>query len=869
MRFTLKARLTLAACLVVAMAIGTVALVQRGQIEADVRQIVSEGNDALAYSLARDLDVTLSLHLDLLDQVASLADAGQLATPSGREQFLVRLTAFASWFDGITLLGLDGGVLLNLPALAPGQRVNVADRAYFQQALQSTAPVVSEPLRSRIRNGPVVVLAKAIHDARHRPVAVLATELRLQRANILGSLNEHPVGKTGHIEVRTTSADGAEGIFVVHPEPAMLMAPAPRVVADGDWLVSSVALSTVPWELRVMLPQWEVRAPARQAQRRLLELLLGVGALAAALAWAGAVWLLRPLDHLTRTIRHLHDFPDAPLRLDTVSQDERGDLAREFQSLIATVREREQELAAVSAASPLGLFRTDGAGLITWVNDAFLRMHGLEASEKAKGWLLLVEPDKRELAWTTWCEAIARPEPLRVHMRMRLRSGVDRILDIRTAPVWREERLVGHAGAVTDVTDRAELERAQRVLARVLDATTDYVVQTDAKGQVTYMNPAVRRALDIGPDEPVQHRHFSEFNTPETNALYATAINPAVLAQGVWLGESTVLAALGRVVPVSHMVLAHRDKKGRIERYSAVMRDLTAKQAAALELQRQAATQAAMADAIPAVVAVVDAQQRYRFVNRAFEAWRGLPREQVVGHTLAEVLGPQDHARSLPWVLRVLDGEAVSFERDYANAGTSHLAVTYIPLRLADGTIDGFVGMAADISVHRRREAQLAERAERDPLTGLLNRAGFGERLARWLGEGCGPELALLYIDLDRFKPVNDTYGHPVGDQLLRQFAERVQAQVRPSDAVARLGGDEFAVALADIRDIDHARAVAQKILQAAHEPFEVNGHELRIGASVGLALGTTSEDGLDGLARRADEQLYAAKAAGWGVVRG
>lgn len=867
MRFTLKIKLTLAACATVLASIGAVYLVQRGQLEEDARRLFASEQESLAFSLARDLNDKLDLHVDMLTQAAALVDAEDLSTPAAREAFLHRVTGLKTWFDGIAIVGLSGEVLLNDPPYPPGTRIHIGDRPYFKDALASQRPTISAPLRSRSTGGPTVLMVAPIRDAAKRPTGFLAVGLDLLRPNVLGRMNQHPVGQTGHIEITTR---GQDRVYVVHPDAGMILAPARDTAASSDWLVSRVALSTVPWELQVMLPAWEARAPALEAQRRMARVLLIVGGAAALLAWLGAAWLLRPLHRLSDTIRLLRRAPDAPVRLDTSGQDERGDLAREFQSLIDELQERQQELAAVSAASPLGLFRTDTEGDITWVNEAFLQMHGLAHGEMARGWLLLLPPERREATWDAWREVIGRAEPSRVQMRMQLRGGGERHFEIRTAPLLHHGQLAGHAGTVTDVSERVEGGRAQRMLAAVLDATSDFVVQTDASGQVQYMNPAARRVLAMAEDQPVEQHHFSEFNTSETNALFGQVIVPALRDQGVWLGETTVRVAQGRVLPVSHMVIAHRDRNGRVERYSAIMRDISAQRDAQQEAQRQGSTMQAVAEAIPAIVAVVGKDERYRFVNQAFERWRGVSRDKLLGRSLLDVLGDEDYARSHGWATRALAGESVQFERGYhADKGGRHLSITYIPLRLGDGGVDGFVGVALDITSHRQREADLTEMAQRDALTGLFNRVGFGGWLQARVAAGEGLEIALLYIDLDHFKPVNDRYGHPVGDRLLRQFAVRLRETVRPTDAVARLGGDEFAVALAGVREPAHARLVADKVLAAAHRPFEVDGLALGIGASVGVAVGVQPGDSVDDLVRRADEQLYAAKAQGRGRAVG
>jgi diguanylate cyclase (GGDEF)-like protein len=157
------------------------------------------------------------------------------------------------------------------------------------------------------------------------------------------------------------------------------------------------------------------------------------------------------------------------------------------------------------------------------------------------------------------------------------------------------------------------------------------------------------------------------------------------------------------------------------------------------------------------------------------------------------------------------------------------------------------------------------ELSQRDPLTGLLNRAGFESRLERLTLAGAGATLGLLYIDLDRFKPVNDNHGHPVGDRLLQTVAQRLEGLVRPTDAVARLGGDEFAIVLVDLGAQVDAETVAAKVVAAIAHPFDLDGRVVVIGASVGVAFGVPPPGDWRELIGQADAMLYRAKNAGRG----
>ncbi|MBP6901185.1 MAG: PAS domain S-box protein [Burkholderiaceae bacterium] len=417
-----------------------------------------------------------------------------------------------------------------------------------------------------------------------------------------------------------------------------------------------------------------------------------------------------------------------------------------------------------------------------------------------------------------------------------------------------------------DVSDRHRDEQALRVLTAILDTSPDFILQSGPDGELLYMNPAARRIAGLAPQDPLQGRRALEFNTEATNRLIRQQLLPAVQRDGVWRGETEVAAADGRSLPVSHLAIAHRDDSGRITRYSSVLRDISSEVAARQQLLRQTATLRSVTEALPVIVSAVDAQLRYRFVNSAFEKWHGHRREDLLGLNALELMPADEREQSQDWARRALSGESVHFERSYVQRpGKPVLSLSYIPVRLDDGHIDGFVSVGFDITPHRREQVRLRALAERDALTGLLNRAGFEAVLARSLQAGLGAGLALLYIDLDHFKPVNDGHGHAVGDALLGAVAMRLQRLVRPSDAIARLGGDEFAVLLTGVRDALSARSVAHKVVEALGRSFQIDGLQLRIGASVGLAHGAEAGDGGRSLVQRADAQLYRAKQAGRG----
>lgn len=272
-------------------------------------------------------------------------------------------------------------------------------------------------------------------------------------------------------------------------------------------------------------------------------------------------------------------------------------------------------------------------------------------------------------------------------------------------------------------------------------------------------------------------------------------------------------------------------------------------------------------DAMPMLIAYADADQRYRFVNRAFEEWFGTSREVALGRSSRDIIGDELYERIRPMLERVGRGEEVRFEeqRIDARGRVRHVDVRLLPHREAGGRVSGHFGIVTDITDRKESERKLQHLATHDQLTQLPNRVLIGESLQLALARSrrTGHRLAVLFLDLDHFKEVNDSLGHEVGDRLLLEVASRLKDNVRASDAIGRLGGDEFIVVLDGIHDRPEAAALAWKLLHVIEVPAMLDGHELRISASVGIAI--APEDGGDPatLLKHADIAMYRVKQHG------
>ena len=273
-------------------------------------------------------------------------------------------------------------------------------------------------------------------------------------------------------------------------------------------------------------------------------------------------------------------------------------------------------------------------------------------------------------------------------------------------------------------------------------------------------------------------------------------------------------------------------------------------------------------EAISEGILVVDQSGQIASFNRRFaEMW----------HIPDDLLASRDDDRAVAWVLdQLVDRDAfVAKVRELyaAPESQSHDILHFNdgrvfernsrPRRLADEVV-GRVWSFRDITEHERLKAELAHQALHDPLTGLPNKALFADRIDRAVArlDRNGRRLAVLFVDLDDFKNVNDTLGHWAGDALLVQIGERLTKQLRLADTAARLGGDEFAVLIDSVADNDVAGDIARRIIRALREPIIIGTRHLTLTASVGIAYGDQGAD-TDELLRNADIAMYVAKAEG------
>ncbi len=277
---------------------------------------------------------------------------------------------------------------------------------------------------------------------------------------------------------------------------------------------------------------------------------------------------------------------------------------------------------------------------------------------------------------------------------------------------------------------------------------------------------------------------------------------------------------------------------------------------------------ASVVDVIPHGVMISDAGGRIQSVNAAFTQITGYTADEAVDRHIDILNSGIHHAVFYQHIWSAVSRRGMWAGEIWNRRKNGEVYpewMTLICLRDRHDEITHYATVFEDITTRKREEERMAWQAYHDPLTELPNRLLFGDRLEQTIAQAMRTRemVAVLFVDLDGFKPVNDENGHDVGDALLKLFAHRLTASVRTGDTVARLAGDEFTLIVPHITSKEDVVPIAQKVLTAAVQPFHIAGSEIRVGASIGISLFPLHGDGALQLLKRADQAMYRAKHAG------
>ncbi len=428
-------------------------------------------------------------------------------------------------------------------------------------------------------------------------------------------------------------------------------------------------------------------------------------------------------------------------------------------------------------------------------------------------------------------------------------------------------------GTHTDITERLRnrhaLQRMRDALQRMgqIAKVGGWELEL-ASGKLAW-TPEVYRIHELDPSVEPALVNAIDFYAPSARPAIEAAVAAAVAHGTPYDMELPFVTAKGRSLVVRAQGEAIL-QDGVAVRLFGAFQDITERKAAEQALAESQRRLLLITANLPALISHIDNAQRYTFLSAHIQRVFGIDIAAALGRTMREIRGEAAYAQLAPHVEAALRGEKVTFDYTECVHGRNvRYQSNYVPDIDAEGRVQGFYAMTFDITELHETQAQLERLARVDTLTGLPNRRQFDERIAESLkrSKRLKQTMAVMFLDIDRFKRVNDTHGHAAGDAVLCEFSRRLKACVRATDSVARLAGDEFVVLLEGLAEGEagarELNALAAKVVGCIRPPFVIDGVALTVTTSVGVAACTAGVDSAAQVLARADGALYQAKSQG------
>ncbi|MDT8989977.1 PAS-domain containing protein [Curvibacter sp. APW13] len=474
-------------------------------------------------------------------------------------------------------------------------------------------------------------------------------------------------------------------------------------------------------------------------------------------------------------------------------------------------------------------------------------------------------------------ERMARARLGRAHRFQRQRPD-GRVLEISGAPMPQG----GFISVYQDITEQRRVQQAQQEQALYLRSIVDHLPQGisvfDKQMRLKCWNEHLLQVLDLPADSVHEDVSFDELLMyPARRGEYGPGDPAALVAQRRAAAMQFQPHRLERTRPNgrTHLIEGRPMRKdGEVVGFVTSYTDITEQKASERELRQQSNVFQTLVDNIPGGVSLFDADLKLRASNAEFARLLEFPPELFEGEPSLErffrfnaARGEYGQGDTETQVQQLMARARLRQPHQFTRTRPNGTILEVRGLPLSDG---GFVTIYTDVTEQHHAAAAIERLAHHDTLTGLANRYHLEARLDQMVADAHrrGSKLAVMFIDMDNFKGVNDTLGHAVGDRFLCEVAARLSDSVRASDVVARIGGDEFVVVLGALEQVQDATQVADKLIHALAQPIDIDAHTLHASASVGVCF--YPQDGQDrgSLMQSADIAMYHAKSAGKGVYR-
>ncbi|MDR6536402.1 diguanylate cyclase domain-containing protein [Variovorax soli] len=884
----MNTRLSLGVVVAVLAATLAVATVALHLVKLSMQSSIANEQFARVTAIADAVDQKFVSRRTLLKAFAESMRSQAFTDIEALQAFLAEHESLREAFDNVAIFDLQGNLVAALNVTPQMRQVNIADRSYFRGTVASKVGRISQPYSNRLNGHAQVAITQPVIDRAGQVQFMISGAINLEERNFLGELADIRFGTTGHLFMITT-----DGVVVSHPRRSLILK---QFNAEGDedtetdqalagfegtaegsnrsganGLYSFKRIRQSNWIIGAMYPRSEAFAPIEAVARVTWAGALALSLLTGALALAFVRRQLKPVADLHQHMRVAQADPRAAFTgSQTYANDEVGDLARTFHQLMQQQRSSEAQIRTITDNIPALVSHVDDSLHYTFVNAQIQAFHGDEvlvgksvAQVRGAAEFGIVEPYYRRALAGETVVIEKKGDPAR---------GIgDRTHKAHFIPDREAGGTVRGVFSMTfDITDevnaRKALSEQEKRLRDITDSIPALVGYFDLDEKCLYGNSRARRMAGIG-DGPLDGVTLRSSIGDAVYAQHAPYI-PRVLAGKP--ARFTVHAPLhdkGGHFQVN--LIPDKDLEGRVLGFYLMTFNITPLKEAELRLTESEMRLRTITDSMPALITYIDRDQKITFANGTYREWLGLEPSALLGKHIRDVAGPELYLARRATLERALAGERVEFEAETKRGDFHRIThVIYVPDKASDGTTHGIFSLSLDITALKEVERKLIELARVDTLTDLPNRLAFNEYLPGAIAraERTGKGLALMFLDIDRFKSINDTLGHAGGDSVLTGFAERLRDCVRSTDLVARLAGDEFVIVLENLTTEDSAALVAGKVVERIREPgFRIGDQLLEVTTSIGVAFRRPTDGPITApdLLAQADAALYDAKAAG------
>lgn len=905
-RHSIKTRVTLSTMAIFLASLWSLSFYASVELKNDIRVELSTQQFATVSLLARQVDERLTERLLWLKLVAEEITPELLDDPVALSKQLDQHPILRSEFnESVLVVNALGSAVAEAPASAGrvGQgRLNLPS---VNVALKEGRDSIGTVFVDTHLGTPMFDISVPVQNASGQTIGVITGLTNLRKTNFLRIVTNNAYGRTGGYLLvdpqrrRVITATDASRIMESLPDPGVnpaldrfingyqgsqvLMSPQGQEILASDKTVPSSG-----WIISATLPTQEAFAPMRAMQQRMFYATLMLTLLAGGLTW----WLVRhqlaPVLNTIRAIGRRNVNENVPQALPLSAPGEIGELIRAFNTLLATLAQRNQTLqiqqdvlSRTEALAHVGSWEWDiNSDTVTWSDEMFQFFR----RDPAKGaptmeqmpWLYI--PQDAQHFKEAVNKALHYGIPYELELRSMRRDGSQRYYLARGEVQRNAQREVNKlVGSLQDITDLKQiqetLQHSYTALQTVLQTTLDGFFRADKQGRLLQVNPAYCAMSGYTQDELLQ-MSVLDLEATERHEEVAERI-VRLYRTGREQFETRHRRKDGTLWDVEASLTVNLNGGGDM---FAFLRDITERKRAQLHLEMSASVFSHAHEGI----SITDIQGYILNVNDTFCQITGYSRAEVIGkHTRLLKSERQDRSfYEAMWKALLVNGHwSGEIWNRRKNGEIYPELLTISAVRDEQGVTRQYVALFSDISARKAIEDRVRQLAFFDALTDLPNRRLLTDRLSQILlaNKRNGHFGAVMFLDLDNFKPLNDTYGHAVGDLLLIEVAQRLRTNVREVDTVARLGGDEFVVVLSELDTTLEASkalamAIAEKIRRSLSEVYRLtrrnNGNapqpiEHHCTASLGVAVFDPNQTDQEVILHQADEAMYQAKEAG------